>query len=82
MQAARAAMNQTFDRDTVFIRNGGSIPIVAEFQQRLGLDSVLMGFGLESDAIHSPNEKFGLNRYAKGIETIIHYYPELAKRLV
>lgn len=81
MQAARAAMNQTFDRDTVFIRNGGSIPIVAEFQQRLGLDSVLMGFGLESDAIHSPNEKFGLARYAKGIETIIHYYPELAQRL-
>ena len=81
MQAAAAALNTTFDRETVFVRHGGSIPIIADFQQRLGLDSVLMGFGLESDAIHSPNEKFGLDRYAKGIETIIQYYPELAKRL-
>jgi len=52
------------------VRSGGSIPIVALFEQKLGLKSILMGFGLDSDAIHSPNEHFGLFNYFKGIETI------------
>jgi len=73
MQAAADAIAAVFDREPVFTREGGSIPIVAEFQRLLGLDSVLMGFGLNSDAIHSPNEHFGLGRYAKGIQSIIRF---------
>ena len=56
------------------MRSGGSIPIVAMFKSELGLDSVLMGFGLDSDAIHSPNEHFGVFNYLKGIETIPYFY--------
>ena len=53
---------------------GGSIPIVALFQQELKLDPILMGFGLDADAIHSPNESYGLFNYFKGIETISYFY--------
>lgn len=73
MQAAADAIAAVFDQAPVFTRDGGSIPIVAEFKRLLGLDSILMGFGLNSDAIHSPNEHFGLNRYAKGIRSIIRF---------
>jgi len=73
MQAAADAMAAVFNQEPVFTREGGSIPIVAEFQRLLGLDSVLMGFGLNSDAIHSPNEHFGLDRYAQGIRSIIRF---------
>jgi acetylornithine deacetylase/succinyl-diaminopimelate desuccinylase-like protein len=62
------------------VRSGGSIPIIALFEQELGLKSILMGFGLDSDAIHSPNEHYGLFNYYKGIETIpyfYHYFNEL-----
>jgi acetylornithine deacetylase/succinyl-diaminopimelate desuccinylase-like protein len=57
---------------------GGSIPIVAMFAQVLGVSSVLMGFGLDSDDIHSPNEHYGLFNYYKGIETIPHFYSNYA----
>ena len=69
-RAASAAMEQTFGRKPVPFRGGGSIPIVTSFERILGLKTVLMGFGLDSDAIHSPDEHFGIFNYFKGIETI------------
>jgi acetylornithine deacetylase/succinyl-diaminopimelate desuccinylase-like protein len=69
-KAASKAMEQTFGKKPIPTRGGGSIPIVALFEKELGLKSVLMGFGLDSDLIHSPNEHFGIFNYMKGIETI------------
>ena len=66
------------------VRSGGSIPIVSTFERILGIKSILMGFGLESDAIHSPNENFPLWNYFKGIETIPLFcenYARLKKKL-
>ena len=74
MQSAKEAMTEVFGKEPFFVRNGGSIPVVADFKDILGLDSVLMGFGLDSDAIHSPNEHFGLDRFQKGIESIIRFH--------
>ncbi|MGV3502364.1 MAG: dipeptidase [Adhaeribacter sp.] len=73
-QAASKAFETTFGKKPVPVRSGGSIPIVAMFKAELGLDSVLMGFGLDSDAIHSPNEHFGIYNFLKGIETIPYFY--------
>lgn len=73
-KAAAAAMNKSWGKDPIPMREGGSIPIVALFQEVLGLDSILMGFGLQEDAIHSPNESYGLFNYYRGIETISHFY--------
>lgn len=72
--AASKAMEQTFGKKPIPLRSGGSIPIVSLFEQELGLKTVLMGFGLDSDAIHSPNEHYGLFNYYKGIETIPYFY--------
>ena len=72
--AAEKAYFDTFERMPVPVRSGGSIPIIATFEQVLGIKSILMGFGLESDAIHSPNENFPLWNFFKGIETIIRFY--------
>jgi len=80
--AAEKALETTFQKKPVPQRGGGSIPIVALFESVLGVKSVLMGFGLDSDAIHSPNEHYGLFNYYKGIETIPYffkYYTELSK---
>ena len=60
--------------------DGGSIPIVSHFKNELGKDSILMGFGLDEDAIHSPNESFGLLNFYKGIETITAFYLNFAKK--
>jgi acetylornithine deacetylase/succinyl-diaminopimelate desuccinylase-like protein len=73
-RAAALAMKQTFGKDPIPARSGGSIPIVAAFEKILGLKTVLLGFGLDSDAIHSPNEHFGINNFLKGIETIPYFY--------
>ena len=73
-KAAALAMESTFGKKPVPVRSGGSIPIVAMFKSVLGLDSVLLGFGLDSDAIHSPNESYGLFNFFKGIETIPHFF--------
>lgn len=81
-KAAAKAMEETFGKKPVPTRGGGSIPIVSLFKSVLGLDSVLFGFGLDSDAIHSPNEHYGLFNYYKGIETIplfYKYYTENSK---
>lgn len=72
--AAAKAMEKTFGKKPVPLRTGGSIPIVTMFERVLGIKSVLLGFGLDTDAIHSPNEKFGLFNYYKGIETIPWFY--------
>ncbi|MGZ4046780.1 MAG: dipeptidase [Bacteroidia bacterium] len=77
-KAASMAMETTFGKKPVPVRSGGSIPIVAMFKSELGLDSVLMGFGLDSDAIHSPNEHYGVFNYLKGIETIPYFYKNFA----
>ncbi len=73
MKAAARAMEEVYERSPYFTREGGSIPVVADFKEILGLDSVLLGFGLNSDAIHSPNERFGINRFNEGIQTIIRF---------
>jgi len=73
-KAAAKAMEATFGKTPIPLRTGGSIPIVTMFEKVLGIKSVLFGFGLDSDAIHSPNEKYGLFNYYKGIETIPYFY--------
>ncbi|MGM0636200.1 MAG: dipeptidase [Bacteroidota bacterium] len=73
-QAADAAFQETFDKAPVPLRSGGSIPIVSLFEEMLGSKTILMGFGLDTDAIHSPNEHFGVWNYLKGIETIPYFY--------
>jgi len=78
-KAAEKAYEKTYGVTPIPTRSGGSIPIIAAFDKVLGLKSILMGFGLESDAIHSPNESFELDRFYKGIETIPYFYEEFAK---
>jgi acetylornithine deacetylase/succinyl-diaminopimelate desuccinylase-like protein len=73
-KAASMAYEATFGKKPIPVRSGGSIPIVAMFEKVLGLKTILMGFGLDSDAIHSPNEHYGLFNFYKGIETIPHFY--------
>lgn len=77
-KAAEKAMEAGYGKKPVPQRGGGSIPIVAMFQKVLGSHSVLMGFGLDSDDIHSPNEHYGLFNFYKGIETIPHFYRHYA----
>jgi len=67
-------MNKSFGVDPIPVRSGGSIPIVPMFEEVLGLKTILLGFGLDSDVIHSPNEHFGLFNFYKGIETIPYFY--------
>ena len=73
-KAASMAMEKTFDRKPVPTRSGGSIPIISVFEEVLGIKAILMGFGLESDAIHSPNENYPLEHFYKGIETIPYFF--------
>jgi acetylornithine deacetylase/succinyl-diaminopimelate desuccinylase-like protein len=81
-RAAEKAYKTTFGKTPIPQRSGGSIPIVALFEKELKSKTILMGFGLDSDAIHSPNEHFGIWNYLKGIETIpqfYHYFTEMSK---
>lgn len=78
-KAAAKAMEETFGKKPIPTRGGGSIPIVALFEKELGLKSVLMGFGLDSDALHSPNEHYGVFNYYKGIETIPYFFKYFAE---
>ena len=73
-RAAHRAMEKTYGKAPIPQRGGGSIPIVSLFEKILGVKTVLMGFGLNSDAIHSPNEHYGVFNYFKGIETIPYFY--------
>ncbi len=78
-KAAEKAYIEVFGKRPVPVRSGGSIPIISTFEDILGIKSILMGFGLESDAIHSPNENFPVNNFLKGIETIPHFYKYFAE---
>tara|TARA_R110002124_G_scaffold195579_2_gene362657 strand:- start:643 stop:2070 length:1428 start_codon:yes stop_codon:yes gene_type:complete len=78
-QAAELAMEESFGKKPIPTRGGGSIPIVALFERELGQKSILMGFGLDIDALHSPNESYGLFNYYKGIETIPLFFKHYAK---
>jgi acetylornithine deacetylase/succinyl-diaminopimelate desuccinylase-like protein len=71
--AATEAMRTVFGKETVFVRGGGSIPIVGDFVRELGIPTVLMGFGLPDDNLHAPNEKFNLSNFHRGIESIIRW---------
>ncbi len=77
-KAAEKAFETVYNRTPVPVRSGGSIPIISNFEKILGVKSVLMGFGLESDAIHSPNENYPLEQFYKGIETIPYFYKYFA----
>ena len=79
IRAAQAAMAEVFGKDTVFIRSGGSIPIVGDFDRHLGLPSVMMGFGLPDDNLHAPNEKFHLKNFELGIKSIIRFLEETGR---
>jgi acetylornithine deacetylase/succinyl-diaminopimelate desuccinylase-like protein len=79
MQAAADAMEAVFNTRPHFVREGGSIPVVADFKKILGLDTVLLGFGLNTDQLHSPNEHFGLDRFEKGIQTVVRFLGEYSK---
>ena len=72
--AASKAMEMAFGKKPIPVRSGGSIPIVSLFEKELGMKTILFGFGLDSDAIHSPNEHYGLFNFYKGIETIPYFY--------
>ena len=74
MRAASDAMEAVMGKKPVLTKEGGSIPVVADFKNILGLDTILMGFGLYTDSIHSPNEHFGLDRFEKGIRSLIHFF--------
>ncbi|HZJ74117.1 MAG TPA: dipeptidase [Perlabentimonas sp.] len=81
--AASKAMADTFGKEAIPYRSGGSIPIISTFEEILGIKSILMGFGLSSDAIHSPNENYPLQQFFRGIETIplfYKYFAELKKK--
>ena len=78
-KAAEAAYMETYGKQPIPMRSGGSIPIISEFERVLGIKSILMGFGLGEDAIHSPNENYRLDHFYKGIETIIAFYQHFAK---
>ncbi len=72
-------MKRSYGVDPVFIREGGSIPVVNTFQELLDAPTILIGFGLPNENIHSPDEHFDLNNFYKGIESIAYYFEELGK---
>jgi acetylornithine deacetylase/succinyl-diaminopimelate desuccinylase-like protein len=78
-KAAEKAFEQVWGKTPIPTRDGGSIPIVSLFKKELDLETVLMGFGLDSDAIHSPNEHYGIKNFTLGIETIVAFYQHFAK---
>jgi acetylornithine deacetylase/succinyl-diaminopimelate desuccinylase-like protein len=77
--AAAEALQQVFPQKTVYIRAGGSIPIVGVFQKSLGIPSIMMGFGLPDDNLHAPNEKFHLPNFYRGIEAVVRYFELLGR---
>jgi acetylornithine deacetylase/succinyl-diaminopimelate desuccinylase-like protein len=79
IQAATRALKEVWGKDTVFIRSGGSIPIVGDFDRHLGMPSVMMGFGLPDDNIHAPNEKFHLKNFELGVESVVRFLGEAGR---
>lgn len=76
---AAQAFSDILGRETVFVRSGGSIPIVGDFAKHLGIPTILMGFGLPDDGLHSPNEKYKVTNYYAGIMTIAHFFEQYGK---
>jgi acetylornithine deacetylase/succinyl-diaminopimelate desuccinylase-like protein len=79
IRVAAKAFSDTFGKPTVFTRSGGSIPIVGDFATHLGIPTILMGFGLPDDGLHSPNEKYNIRNYFDGIRTLAHFFEEYGK---
>ena len=79
VKAATRALKKVWGKDTVFIRSGGSIPIVGDFEKHLKIPSVMMGFGLPDDGLHAPNEKFCIANFHRGIESLIEFFDEVGK---
>jgi succinyl-diaminopimelate desuccinylase len=79
MDAAARAIEQGFGHSPVFIREGGSIPIVNTFAEKLGVDTLLLGWGLDDDNTHSPNEKFSLADYFRGIKASAQLWHEISR---
>jgi acetylornithine deacetylase/succinyl-diaminopimelate desuccinylase-like protein len=79
IRVAATAFSDIFGKPTVFTRSGGSIPIVGDFANHLGIPTILMGFGLPDDGLHSPNEKYNIRNYYDGIRTIAHFFEEYGK---
>ncbi len=77
IRTAAAALEAVWGKPPVFVRGGGSIPVVGEFERALGIPTVLMGFGLPDDGLHAPNEKFHIANFHRGIETIIAFFERL-----
>ena len=80
-KAADKAYTESYGKKPIPVRSGGSIPIISAFEKILGVKSILMGFGLESDAIHSPNENYPLHQFYKGIETLPYFYKYFAEMM-
>ena len=79
IQAATAALKDVWQKETVFIRSGGSIPIVGDFERHLKIPTVMMGFGLPDDNLHAPNEKFHIANFYRGIESVIVFFERLGR---
>ena len=79
IRVAAKAFSEVFDKPTVFTRSGGSIPIVGDFATHLRIPTILMGFGLPDDGLHSPNEKYNIQNYYDGIRTIAHFFEQYGK---
>jgi succinyl-diaminopimelate desuccinylase len=79
MAAAAEAVELGFGRAPVFIREGGSIPVVSTFREQLGVDTLLLGWGLNDDNTHSPNEKFNLADFQRGIKASAHLWQQLSQ---
>jgi acetylornithine deacetylase/succinyl-diaminopimelate desuccinylase-like protein len=77
VKASTDAMREVFNKETVFIRSGGSIPIVGDFETYLKIPSVMMGFGLPDDNLHAPNEKFHIPNFYRGIESLIRFFDKV-----
>jgi len=80
IQTAARAFQDVMQKQTVFVRSGGSIPVVGDFAQHLHIPTVLMGFGLPDDGLHSPNEKYRLENYYLGIRTVAHFLELVSER--
>src|ERR1035437_6663410 len=78
IRVAARAFGDVFGKPTVFVRSGGSIPIVGDFATHLGIPTILMGFGLPDDGLHSPNEKYKIENYYMGITTVAHFLEQYA----
>ncbi|MBN1448304.1 MAG: M20/M25/M40 family metallo-hydrolase, partial [Bacteroidetes bacterium] len=79
MKAAAAAIKKVYKKYPYYTREGGSIPVVADFQHLLGVEAVLLGFGLPDDNLHAPNEKMDLSQFRNGLVTTMHFLEEYAK---